>query len=64
MTEKKPIINRKTYQNAKQELDKEARAGKRSLEKEQGRKLDSFYNWAIAIVLIAIILVFVLAFVI
>lgn len=62
--EKKPIITRTTYQNAKHELEKEAGAGKRSFEKEQGRKLDTFYNWAIIIVVIAIILVFVLAFVI
>ncbi|MGP6138851.1 MULTISPECIES: hypothetical protein [unclassified Jeotgalibaca] len=64
MTEKKPIITRKTYQSAKDELDKEVGAGKRSFEKEQGRKLDTFYNWAIIIVAIAIVLVFVLAFVI
>lgn len=32
--------------------------------KEKGRRLDKFYNWAILLVLIAIILVFVLAFVI
>lgn len=32
--------------------------------KEKGRRLDRFYNWSIIIVLVAIVLVFVLAFVI
>ncbi|UJF15112.1 hypothetical protein LZ578_08885 [Jeotgalibaca sp. MA1X17-3] len=39
-------------------------SGERLTIKEQGRRLDYFYNWAISIVLITIILVFVLAFVI
>lgn len=38
--------------------------GERLTTKEQGRRLDYFYNWAISLVLITIILVFVLAFVI
>lgn len=39
-------------------------AKSRLSEKERGRRLDRFYNWAIILVLVAIILVFVLAFVI
>lgn len=64
MNEKKPIITRKTYQKAKTEVEKETSANKRTIAKEQGRKLDVFYNWAIIIVAVAIVLVFVLAFVI
>lgn len=64
MTKQQPIITRKTYQGAKENLEKEMGTGKRSFEKEQGRKLDTFYNWAIITVLVAIVLVFVLAFVI
>lgn len=64
MNEKKPIITRKTYQKAKTEVEKETSANKRTTAKEKGRKLDVFYNWAIIIVAVAIVLVFVLAFVI
>ncbi|MGO4961102.1 hypothetical protein [Jeotgalibaca porci] len=64
MNEKKPIITRETYQKAKTVGEKEKNAGKRTTAKEQGRKLDTFYNWAIIGVAIAIVLVFVLAFVI
>lgn len=64
MSDKKPIITRKTYQKAKDEIEKQSGASKRTFVKEQGRKLDTFYNWAIIIVAIAIVLVFVLAFVI
>lgn len=41
-----------------------SKAGVRSSTKEQGRRLDIFYNWAIFAVFAAIILLFVLAFVI
>lgn len=64
MNEKKPIITRETYQKAKTVGEKETIANKRTIAKEQGRKLDVFYNWAIIIVAVAIVLVFVLAFVI
>lgn len=64
MSEKKPIITRKTYQESHAEVEKKVSAGKRTTAKEQGRKLDAFYNWAIIIVAVAIVLVFVLAFVI
>lgn len=64
MSEKKPIITRKTYQKTHTEVEKKISAGKRTTAKEQGRKLDVFYNWAIIVVAVAIVLVFVLAFVI
>lgn len=44
--------------------EKVSEPGERLVKKEQGRQLDQFYNWAIILVSIAIILVFVLAFVI
>lgn len=42
--------------------EKVSEQGERLVKKEQGRQLDHFYNWAIILVSIAIILVFVLAF--
>lgn len=55
-----PLITRKNYQEYQQKKTKENPS--RLTEKERGRRLDTFYNWSIIIVAIAIILVFVLAF--
>lgn len=57
---KEPLITRKNYQKTETKNKKPSRLN----EKEQGRRLNTFYNWAITIVAIAIVLVFVLAFVI
>lgn len=72
--EKQPVSRQAKKQNGKEaeprgkKSPKEKRVGSvaqsRLSEKERGRRLDKFYNWAILIVLVAIILVFVLAFVI
>lgn len=57
---KEPLITRQTYQKKQTKNKKPSRSN----EKEQSRRLNTFYNWAITIVAIAIVLVFVLAFVI
>lgn len=77
--EKKQLITRKNYQeyirketdNGKEKgksLNKKTKAAEetktRLTVKEKGRQLDRFYNVAIISVIIAIVLVFVLAFVI
>lgn len=55
---KDPLITRKSVHGQKDQPKK----GSRLTEKEQGRRLDVFYNWGILLVGVAIILVFVLAF--
>lgn len=57
-------VKRKKHQKGSINKTKSIETGQRLLEKEQGRKLDTFYNWSIIIIIIAIISVFVLAFVI
>ncbi len=57
---KELLITRQTYQKKQTKNKKPSRSN----EKEQSRRLNTFYNWAITIVAIAIVLVFVLAFVI
>ncbi|AQS52851.1 hypothetical protein BW727_100458 [Jeotgalibaca dankookensis] len=57
-------LKRKKQRKGSVNTGKTIETGQRLLEKEQGRKLDTFYNWAIITVIIAIVLVFVLAFVI
>lgn len=60
----KENVKRKIHHKGSVNTTKSIETGQRLLEKEQGRKLDTFYNWSIIIIIIAIILVFVLAFVI
>ena len=57
-------LKRKKQRKESINTGKTIETGQRLLEKEQGRKLDTFYNWAIITVIIAFVLVFVLAFVI
>ncbi|MDE1547919.1 hypothetical protein [Jeotgalibaca caeni] len=59
---KEPLITRTTYQQQKQEA--QPKKSSRLSEKERGRRLDLFYTWAIIGVAVAIVLVFVLAFLI
>lgn len=62
---KEKIVKKNKKDRLEHTEEKEApNQGERLTKKEQGRQLDHFYNWAIALVLTAIILVFVLAFVI
>lgn len=62
-----PTFNRKQNPINPEDSQKEDAVnipGERLTKKEQGRRLDHFYNWSIFLILIAIVLVFVLAFVI
>lgn len=57
---KEALVTRTKYQQHKGEQKKKNPS--RLTEKERGRRLDTFYNWAIVLLIVAIVLVFVLAF--